>query len=92
MYYIVRESVNNALKHARGIDISIELYADESQLYIIVKNDINPDCNMNNQSRKRDRIGLGIGIMQYRAILIGANLTIQKNNKEYKVIVEIARE
>ena len=71
LYYIAREAVHNAVRHARASSVTIGLEADHRRLLLTVWDDgegIEP---------KNVRKGMGTQIMQYRAGLIGATLDIR---------------
>jgi PAS domain S-box-containing protein len=71
LYYIAREAVHNAARHARASRITISLEADERRLILAIWDDgrgIEP---------KQIRAGMGTQIMEYRAGLIGGTLDIR---------------
>jgi PAS domain S-box-containing protein len=71
LYYIAREAVHNAVRHARASRITISLEADERRLILAVWDDgkgIEPE---------QIRAGMGTQIMEYRAGLIGGTLDIR---------------
>ncbi len=77
LYRIAQEAVNNAVKHAKGTAIGMELTAVEGKYRLSVSNDgldIEQDALENTG-------GLGYRIMGYRASMIGASLAISKNPK-----------
>src|SRR5262249_39377330 len=72
VYYIVLEAVANASKHgqARNIEISLEPAGSRYRLSI-------QDDGVGFSSSEKPRGGMGIGIMRYRARVIGATLILQ---------------
>lgn len=73
LYYIIRESVNNAMRHgsAKNIDIIMKEYEDG---IIIEVEDDGTGIDLDEKSR-----GLGLNLMKYRADLIGGTLKIDRN-------------
>lgn len=72
LYRIAQESVNNAIKHGKAKNISIQLsIADGKGLLVIA------DDGIGLRRRTRARHGMGMRIMAYRATMIGASLMIQ---------------
>jgi PAS domain S-box-containing protein len=70
MYYIAQEAVNNAIRHADASVIEISLTEEGDYLYLRIADD---GCGI-----KRDGHGNGIGleIMKYRVLVIGAYIAI----------------
>jgi len=68
LYYIVREAVNNALKHGGKKGIEIKLESETGMVSIVVENEISGQGPSSGASA-----GLGLNIMKYRAQLIGAH-------------------
>jgi len=71
LYRIAQEAITNALKHARPEHILIALESDNGQVTLQVADDgtgFDPDEQSD---------GMGLKTMQYRAVLIGANLAIR---------------
>lgn len=66
LYYIVREAVNNSLKHGKPGAISVRLYSDEDFMYIEVHD------NGSGMASETSGGGMGLKIMKYRAEIIGA--------------------
>jgi signal transduction histidine kinase len=71
LFRIAQEAVNNAIKHAQARRITMTLSADPEQMRL----DIEDDGAGFPQCRDSAR-GLGLHIMNYRARMIGAALTI----------------
>lgn len=71
MFYIVQESVNNAVKHSKAESITISYTTDEERIILVVRD--------NGRGFDMSRLltgGLGLDIMKYRARAIGAVLNI----------------
>jgi len=71
LYRIAQEALNNAIKHAHARNVTIRLERSEGRVVL----EISDDGAGLPKSRAR-RAGLGLGVMQYRANVIGAELTI----------------
>ncbi|MGO4882386.1 MAG: PAS domain S-box protein [Bryobacteraceae bacterium] len=74
LYRIAQEAVNNAVRHARCNNISIELCSGADGLALNVRDDgagISEDV--------RNSTGMGLHIMNYRANMIGATLRIERS-------------
>ncbi len=72
LYYIVRESVNNAIKHGHPRQIVIRLAADHSQGALTIQDD---GCGIANLSPENK--GMGLHLMNYRARMVGGSLEVQ---------------
>jgi PAS domain S-box-containing protein len=75
LFYIAQEATRNAVKHADAKQITIGLGQDDRQLRLCVRDDgvgmpPGPDRS----------VGVGLRIMQYRAGILGAALTIENTN------------
>ena len=74
LYRIAREAVYNAAKHARAQRISIEIKGLDDSLSLVVRDDgVGIDNNRKNAS------GMGLGLMRYRASLMGADFKIENS-------------
>lgn len=72
LYRIAQEAVNNALKHARAKHITLRLTRDAHALVL----EIADDGAGLGKPRGAASSGLGLGIMQHRARVIGAELAV----------------
>lgn len=73
LYYIAQEAILNAVKHAKARNIEVRLTAAKGhECLLSVRND---GAALNAASTQGQ--GMGIGIMKYRARMIGATLLIQ---------------
>lgn len=68
LYRIAQEAVNNAVKHARARHIVVRLTRTDDALLLEVADD--------GTGLTRKRHGLGLGVMQHRAKVIGADLKV----------------
>ena len=71
LYRIAQEAVNNAVKHARAANITIRLGRKPGWLVLEIEDD---GVGLAQQSEGK---GAGLGLMRYRASLIGADLSLQ---------------
>lgn len=81
VYRIVREAVNNAVKHGRGEHIWIDLLAEPPRMIVSITNDGAP---LPDQDRRAD--GLGMRQMRMRARLLGGCLSIRKAAHENTLV------
>ncbi len=68
LYRIAQEAVNNAAKHAGASQVTIRLASSDDELRLEVIDD--------GRGLTKERSGLGVGVMQHRAKLIGGELQI----------------
>jgi len=73
LYRIAQEAITNAGKHSHGQHITIRLVKQPHRLILTVKDD-----GRGIPARRRCGTGLGLQVMQYRANLINAELTIAR--------------
>ncbi|MGH7937162.1 MAG: sensor histidine kinase, partial [Bryobacteraceae bacterium] len=71
LFRIAQEAVTNALKHAKPTSIVISLKRSGRVLILTVTN------NGKRAPAKRRSSGMGINIMQHRASVLGAELTVE---------------
>jgi two-component system CheB/CheR fusion protein len=72
LYYIVLEAVGNAIKHGKAKNITITLEASGDRYSLRVKDD-----GIGFSQNDTRLTGMGIRIMQYRARVVGASLTLR---------------
>jgi two-component system CheB/CheR fusion protein len=72
LYYIVLEAVANACKHSKAQNVFITLESARDRHSLSVRDD-----GKGFSPSGKTHTGMGIRIMQYRARVIGANLTLQ---------------
>jgi PAS domain S-box-containing protein len=72
LHFIAQEAIMNAAKHSQASLISVRLLKENEDLVMTVK-----DNGVGFQASQQDRTGMGIGIMRYRAKVIGAVLELQ---------------
>jgi len=73
LYRIAQEAITNAGKHSHGQHITIRLVKQPHRIILTVKDD-----GRGIPARRRGGTGLGLQVMQYRANLINAELTIAR--------------
>lgn len=75
LYYIAREALNNAVKHAAPQNIKLVLKNTREAIVLIVVDDgVGIPKMLDNEK------GMGINIMKYRANIINSEITIDKNS------------
>ncbi len=70
LYYIVQEAVNNAVKHAEATMIDISLEEEHEYLHLLITDD------GHGIDKQQSGKGMGMQIMKYRALVIGAFLEV----------------
>ena len=83
LYYIVQEALLNAVNHGKSTEVNVTLAAEGDQLKMTVQ-----DNGAGFRSTDKNRGGMGIRIMKYRAKVVGAVLTI-KSQPEHGTQVEV---
>lgn len=71
LYYIAQEALLNAVNHGKSTEVNMTLMPDGDRLKLIVQ-----DNGGGFQLTDKNRTGLGIRIMKYRAKVIGATLEL----------------
>ncbi len=87
LYFICRESINNAIKHGGAGNIVITLSDDPEFLYLEIHDDGRgaPDAF-------RKKTGIGLRIMQYRAGIIGGTCSFENTPGGFIVRVAVRKE
>lgn len=73
LYYIIQESVINAIQHGKAENISIELNHENNRLHLFIHDD-----GIGISPKNEPVEGMGLKIMMYRAKTIGAELSISR--------------
>lgn len=81
LWRLSQEAVNNAVKHGRGRNIRIELGDDGQILTLTIADD-----GRGMMSSREQSAGSGLRIMNYRAELIGATLTVSPAQPQGTVV------
>lgn len=82
IYRIVQEATNNAIRHGKAKNILIRINSLHHRIVICVEDDglgFHPGLEHNG--------GMGLDIMKYRAHMIGALLSIQRNIKGGTIVI-----
>ncbi|OHD71039.1 MAG: hypothetical protein A2W19_08485 [Spirochaetes bacterium RBG_16_49_21] len=87
LYYIARESVNNAIKHGKADLIELTLKEDDEQIYLKIEN--NARSAAGEFEKKK---GIGLRIMRCRAAIIGGTVDAGSDKKGFAVFVAIKKE
>ena len=82
LYRIAQEAVTNAIKHGQSRQIFIGLSHRRGNVILSIQDDGSGFTN-----RLKNKEGMGIRTMNYRANMIGASLDIQKNPTGGTVVV-----
>jgi signal transduction histidine kinase len=72
LYRIVQEAVSNAIKHGKASEIIIRLSKDSRHMTLCIE-----DNGVGFPTRRNNRAGMGLHIMEYRAGMIGGSLAVQ---------------
>jgi PAS domain S-box-containing protein len=72
IYYITQEAVINAIKHGRASQVTVNLKQIDDGIFLTVQ-----DNGTGFRLADCERVGMGIGIMRYRAKVIGATLELK---------------
>mgnify|MGYP000862281308 CR=1 FL=1 len=80
LYYIVREALNNALRHGRADNLEVSLHSCAGRMTLRIKD------NGRGLDASEAGGGLGLSIMRYRAGMLGGHLEV-KNNPGGGVVV-----
>jgi signal transduction histidine kinase len=74
LYYIAREAVSNALRHARAEHIRIVFSAGEKRGRLVIEDD-----GRGFRIDEQQDGGMGLRIMRYRSEVMGADLTVRSD-------------
>jgi len=72
LYYIAQEALLNAARHSGASELRLQLHQVGEQVALEISDN---GCGFNTEQRSPG--GMGIGIMRYRARLIGGSLDIK---------------
>jgi signal transduction histidine kinase len=82
LYRIAQEAVNNALKHAKAKNVIVRLAQTGGELRLEIVDD-----GVGLPNKRTPRASVGLGVMQHRAAIIGAELTVASRRGEGVSIV-----
>ncbi|MBI5201346.1 MAG: PAS domain S-box protein [Elusimicrobia bacterium] len=74
LYRIAQEAVNNAVRHGKAQRVDISLAIADGRVTLTVQDD-----GTGIPPQRRRKAGLGLGIMQYRARMMGASLEVRRS-------------
>jgi len=77
LYKMAQESLTNAIKHGKATSVEITLSLEKSSLVLTIANNGVPFPDMQGRST-----GMGLRIMNYRASLIGGELSIKAGHPD----------
>ncbi|MBB1077949.1 cache domain-containing protein [Rhodoferax sp. 4810] len=80
LYYIVQEAVNNAVKHSGASSIEISFAQKDEYFHLWIIDD------GRGIEKKQEGKGIGLQIMKYRVLVIGAFLEITSNSESGTII------
>ncbi len=80
LYYIILESINNAVRHGKARKIMLKYYSDNKKGFFSIE-------SLQKTALKQDTAGMGLRIMKYRAEVAGMEFGITSEKK--KVIVTV---
>lgn len=73
LFHIVQEAVNNAVRHSQAKTVEVVLEVEGKQISLLIRDD---GCGIP-ANGQRDRRGMGLPIMKYRAGVIGGSCLIE---------------
>lgn len=76
LYYIAQEALLNAINHGKPTQVSVSLASTKDQLKLTVQDD---GCGFKTSGKNRG--GMGVRIMKYRAEVIGAVLSLHSQEQ-----------
>ncbi|MCP4129647.1 MAG: PAS domain S-box protein [bacterium] len=76
LYYIVQEAVANAVKHSKARSIDIKLVGENGHNLLMIKDD-----GVGLPEKIKEKKGMGLNIMTYRARMIGASMDIGRGKE-----------
>lgn len=87
LYFLARESINNAIRHGKADRIDIELTEDLDSIYLIIR-----DNGRGAAENFEDGSGIGMRIMRYRAGIMGGSCSFENTAHGFTVRVTISKE
>ncbi len=87
LYFICRESINNAIKHGKAGRVGIVLSDDAEGLYLEIRDDGRGAPDIQHKGA-----GIGLRIMQYRAGIIGGTCSFENTPGGFIVRVAVRKE
>ena len=87
LYFIARESINNAIRHGKASSIEIGLSEDAERLYLEIRDNGTGAAKGIGRGK-----GIGLRIMQYRAGIIGGTMSAGDTGSGFSVRVAVQKE
>jgi PAS domain S-box-containing protein len=81
IYYIIQESLNNAVKHGKAKNITVTLKRRDRGLFLTVADD---GVGLPDKAERTE--GLGLMFMKYRADIIGGTLAVNRGNPSGTIV------
>lgn len=88
IYYIIKESVHNAIKHGRADRVEVEFDLTSEGYQVMIRNRVREKAH----GKKSTLGGMGLNIMKYRSEMIGADFSSRLENGEYRVTLKKQRQ
>jgi signal transduction histidine kinase len=82
LYRIIQEAVNNSVRHGKATNVRVRVQHDRGKLRATVVDD---GCGLSQKTAVNP--GLGLRIMEYRARMLSASLTVERANAAGGTIV-----
>lgn len=86
LYRIAQEAVNNAVKHGKAENVSINLNKRKGTVVLSIKDD---GVGFSQTKKAGRENGMGMNIMKYRSKMMSGNLDILEINDETQITCEI---
>jgi PAS domain S-box-containing protein len=84
-YRIGQEAINNAIKHARASQITVQLIQEDERIQLIIEDD---GCGMNGvESNGYKSMRHGLGNMRDRAEIMGGKLIIESDSNRGTLVI-----
>ena len=82
LYRIAQEAVHNAVRHGKARRVELSLTEGGGRLLLTIQDD-----GTGIPPQRRRKAGLGLGIMQYRARMMGASLDVRRGRGSGTIVV-----
>lgn len=84
LYRIAQEAVSNAVKHGSAKNIDISLTAEKNSIQLAIKDN---GIGFSESTREKNKKGMGIYIMKYRANMMAGNLEITNTDDNKTAVI-----
>jgi signal transduction histidine kinase len=82
LYYIILESINNAIRHGKADKILLRYYTRGKKGFFLIESFQEGELNFDNP-------GMGLRIMKYRAEVAGMEFSISSKEKRVEVVIKL---